>query len=100
MVCSPPDSSVHGISQARVGCHFLLQRIFLTQGVKSVSPELAGRFFATEASGKPIHTLAQEHRYGGLKMVTHPQALLPLSCGGSVLLPRIWTGLGAHSQQE
>ena len=36
--CSPPGSSVHGILQARilentgVGCHFLLQRIFLTQG--------------------------------------------------------------------
>ena len=33
---SPPGSSVHGILKARVllfvGCHFLLQRIFLTQG--------------------------------------------------------------------
>ena len=30
--CSPPISSVHVISQAtRVGCHFLLQGIFLTQ---------------------------------------------------------------------
>ena len=35
MVCSLPGSSVHRISQARitwVGCHFLLQEIFLTQG--------------------------------------------------------------------
>ena len=44
MDCSPPGSSVHGISQARilewvaisfsrgVGCHFLLQGIFQTQG--------------------------------------------------------------------
>ena len=34
--CSPQGSSVHGISQARrleEGCHFLLQRIFLTQGL-------------------------------------------------------------------
>jgi len=31
--CSLPDSSVHGILQARIlGCHFLLQGIFLTQG--------------------------------------------------------------------
>ena len=33
MQCSQPGSSVHGISQARitaVGCHFLLQGIFLT----------------------------------------------------------------------
>ena len=32
---SPPGSSVHGISLARytgVGCHFLLQEIFPTQG--------------------------------------------------------------------
>ena len=30
--CSPPGSSVHGISQARIlGCHDLLQGIFLTQ---------------------------------------------------------------------
>ena len=32
---SPPGSSVHGISQARIlgmGCHFLLQGVFLTQG--------------------------------------------------------------------
>ena len=34
MDCSLPGSSVHGIFQARagVGCHFLLQGIFLTQG--------------------------------------------------------------------
>ena len=35
MDCSPPGSSVHGIFQARilgVGCHSLLQGIFLTQG--------------------------------------------------------------------
>ena len=35
MDCSPPGSSVHEISQARntgVSCHFLLQRIFPTQG--------------------------------------------------------------------
>ena len=30
--CSPPGSSVHGTFQARVGCHFLLQGIFPTQG--------------------------------------------------------------------
>ena len=35
MDCSPPDSSVHRIFQARIlewGCHFLPQGIFLTQG--------------------------------------------------------------------
>ena len=37
MDCSLPGFSVHGIFQARVlewvGCHFLLQGIFLTQGL-------------------------------------------------------------------
>ena len=35
MNCSPPGSSVHGISHGKntgVGCHSLLQEIFLTQG--------------------------------------------------------------------
>ena len=35
MVCSPPSSSVHGDSpdkNTEVGCHALLQGIFLTQG--------------------------------------------------------------------
>ena len=34
--CSSPGSSVRGISQAKYwsGCHFLLQGIFLTQGLK------------------------------------------------------------------
>ena len=41
---SPPGSSVHGISQEPTGvhCHFLLQRIFLTQG--SRLPLLFGRW--------------------------------------------------------
>ena len=30
--CSPPDSSVHGILNTGVGCHALLQGIFLIQG--------------------------------------------------------------------
>ena len=36
----PRGSSIHGISQARIleqGCHFLLQRMFLTQGSNQVS---------------------------------------------------------------
>ena len=33
MDCSPPGSSVHRTLQARMGCHVLLQGIFLTQGL-------------------------------------------------------------------
>ena len=39
MDCSLPDSSVHGILQARIleeDCHSLLQGIFLTQGLNPV----------------------------------------------------------------
>ena len=38
MDCSQPGSSVHGILQAGIlewGCHALLQKIFLTQGLNS-----------------------------------------------------------------
>ena len=41
MDCSWPDSSVHGILQARtlwVGCHFLLQGIFPDPGIRPTSP--------------------------------------------------------------
>ena len=38
MVGSLPGSMIHGIFQARVGCHFLLQGIFLTQGSNPVLP--------------------------------------------------------------
>ena len=41
MDCSPPGSSVHGILQAKntvVGCHFLLQGIFPTQGLNPGLP--------------------------------------------------------------
>ena len=53
--CSPQGSSVRGILQAKniaVGCHFLLQEIFLTQGLNLclMSPALAGRFFTTSAN--------------------------------------------------
>ena len=51
MDCSPPGSSVHGISQARI-----LEWVAISfsrgmfPGTKPVSPALAGRFFTTEGS--------------------------------------------------
>ena len=53
---SPPGSSVHGISQAGVGCYFLFQGFFLTQ--RSNLPLLqvsciTGKFFTIEPLGKP-----------------------------------------------
>ena len=42
---------------AEVGCHFLLQGIFPTQGTNPslASPALPGGFFTTGLPGKPIH---------------------------------------------
>ena len=60
MDCSPPSSSVHGIFQARntgVGCHFLLQEIFPTQGSNPYLLHLwhwrMDGFFTTGPPGKP-----------------------------------------------
>ena len=56
MDCSLPGSSVHGDSPGKntgVGCHALLQGIFLTQGsnpLSLLSPALAGRFSTTSAA--------------------------------------------------
>ena len=51
MDCNPPGPSVHGM-----GCHFLPQGIFPTQGPKLeslASPALAGGFFTIVLPGNP-----------------------------------------------
>ena len=56
MNCSPPGSSVHGISQATmpgVGCHFLFQRMFQIQGSNPCLLHGQVDFFTTESPGKP-----------------------------------------------
>ena len=56
MDCSPPDSSVHGISQARtlewVAISF--SRGLPDPGIRPTPFALAGGFFTTELPGKPI----------------------------------------------
>ena len=57
MDCSLPGTPVRGISQARilrVGCHFLLQGIFLTQGSNLYLLSSQAIFFTTVPPGKPI----------------------------------------------
>ena len=52
-ITTPAGSSVHGILQARVGCHALLQVIFLTQGLNLCLlclPALASGFFTTSTT--------------------------------------------------
>ena len=48
-----------------MGCHFLLQGIFLTQpGIKPTSPALVGRFFTTEPPRKPHQWREAEEQAG------------------------------------
>ena len=54
MDCSPPGSSVHGISQARIpkGVAFPSLGDLLDPGIEPGSPALADRFFITELPRK------------------------------------------------
>ena len=55
MDCSPPGSSVHGISEARIlsGLPFPPPGDLPGPGIELGSPVLAGGFFTTEPPGKP-----------------------------------------------
>ena len=58
---SPTGSSIHKIFQGKntgVDCHFLLQRIFLTQGLNLslTSPALAGEFFIKKSTNNKYWT--------------------------------------------
>ena len=52
---SPPGSSVHGISQARIleWVAISFSRGLSNSGIKPASSALAGGFFTTEPLGKP-----------------------------------------------
>ena len=54
--CSPPDSSIHGIFQAKLleWVAISYSRDFPYPGIKPPSPALASRFFTTEPPGKTI----------------------------------------------
>ena len=56
MDCSPPGSSVHGISQVRilewVAISFSGDELDL--GIKFVAPYIAGSYFTAESVGKPM----------------------------------------------
>ena len=55
MDCSPPGSSSRGILQAStgVGCHFLLQGIFLTQGSNPGLPHCRQMLYRLSHQGSP-----------------------------------------------
>ena len=56
MDCSPPGSSVHGYSldkNTRVGCHALLQEIFLTKGSNPGLPHYRQIIYCLSHQGVP-----------------------------------------------
>ena len=72
MDCSPPGSSVHGISQARkLKLPSPTPQDIPDPGIESTSPELAGGFFTTEPPGKPHQLKVQILKYisGTIKVI-------------------------------
>ena len=65
MDCSPPGSSVHGISQARkqewVAISFF--RDLPNPGIKPASPALSAVFFTTQPPGKPKQIVLGENNH-------------------------------------
>ena len=53
VACQAPLSVEFTRQEYCIGCHFFLHGDLLDLGIEPESPALAGRFFATEPSGKP-----------------------------------------------
>ena len=72
MDCSPPGSSVYGISQAQIleWVAIPFSEDLPDPGVESVSPALAGRFFTTEPPGKPEWGSGDQVIAGGQRRLT------------------------------
>ena len=69
-----------------VGCHFLLQGIFLTQGSNShllhLSPALAGRFFTIASPGIPTRGFPKiSHGSMTVRLILGPLMFLPTDHG-------------------
>ena len=52
-----------------MGCHFLLQGIFLTQGSNLPSPTMAGGFFTTELPEKPLRQIKTQVNEFGFRLL-------------------------------
>ena len=63
MDCSPPGSSVHGFFPGKntgVGCHFLLQGIFPTQGSNMGLPQRRQTLYRLSHQGTPLRLRAPQ----------------------------------------
>ena len=74
---SPPGFSVHGISQAGMGCHFLLQGIFSTQGL---NPWLL-HLLHWQADSLPLSSPGKWSWKGATQFNTFADNPFPLPCG-------------------
>ena len=78
----------------RVGCHFLLRRIFLTQGSNLHLPALAGRFSPTEPAGKPSCYTPKTFTLGSVRKTTsagvHGRTVW--TCGSLILTTKLESG--------
>ena len=82
----------------RVGCHFLLQGIFLTQGSNLhllCLPALAGRFFTTVPSGKSILYIID-----GLKMKTNMQFLTHYINNNDIIVQTLLKNFFSYSNSQ
>ena len=72
----PPDSSVHGISQARIleWFAFSFSRASSRTWDRTHVSCIAGRFFISESSGKPNSTYCMPIKYLKLKILTMSRA--------------------------
>ena len=91
--CRLPDSSVHGISQARIlegGCYSLLQGIFLTQGSNLGPLKCRQIFYHLSHQGNPIHDYWKHHSFDYPDFVSKLMSLLSNTLSRFVIafLPR------------
>ena len=101
---SPPGSSVHGISQARIleWVAFPSPGDLPDPGIKHKSSALAGRFFTVHPPGKPLNSSRRTQRYTVLYLPLGVARTLLYCCtifswgfpGGSVVRFTYQTGAG------
>ena len=79
MDCSPPDTSVDGDSpgkNTRVGCHFLLQGIFPTQGLNLGFLHCRQILYHLSYRGSPKLGTSRGHQHSSLELFTMHDAVL------------------------
>ena len=84
--CSPPGSSIHGASPGKntgVGCHALLQEIFLTQGSNSGLPHCSQILYHLSHQGSP--RISERVAYLFSRRTSQPRNQTGVSCIAEIL---------------